>query len=169
MSLVYGNIDLEPFVERFRAVPVLANSPVGRRGVQVNVKSPHRQGLTNAMACREEGSRGSVRLSITLYDYAWVGPSEAVETLLHEFVHLSGCWGHDVRFKRRLLRAVEMAFKDTPIDLSVAERLADGATDRLDAALVRALAPVVTGGPFPRVQEQLVIAGRYARTIRGVA
>lgn len=36
--------------------------------------------------------------------------NQAQALLLHEMVHVSGCWRHDARFARRLLRAAEEAY-----------------------------------------------------------
>ena len=48
----------------------------------------------------------------------------ASATLLHELVHASGLWGHDRRFRTRLVVAMTQAFPEVPVPARVQRRLA---------------------------------------------
>jgi hypothetical protein len=106
--LVAG-IDLRREMERLRALPVFAGGPLARSSPELRVRRAARRPNRVGFAIPDEW-----RLSVT--DYPEIRPGDALETLLHELVHLhvgrrrgAHAW-HGQVFKRTLARAMAQAY-----------------------------------------------------------
>jgi hypothetical protein len=106
--LVAG-VDLRREMDRLRSLPVFAGGPLATSQPRLRVRRarsrPNRLGFAVP---------GEWRLSIT--DYPGIRPGDALETLLHELVHLhvgrqpgAHAW-HGRAFKRTLARAMTEAY-----------------------------------------------------------
>jgi hypothetical protein len=106
--LVAG-IDLRREMERLRALPVFAGGPLARSSPELRVRCAARRPNRVGFAIP-----GEWRLSVTAYPD--IRPGDALETLLHELVHLHvgrrrghHAW-HGQTFKRTLARAMAQAY-----------------------------------------------------------
>jgi hypothetical protein len=106
--LVAG-IDLRLEMERLRALPVFADGPLARSAPELRVRRAARRPNRVGFAIPDEW-----RLSVT--DHPEIRPGDALETLLHELVHLHvgrrrdrQAW-HGRIFKRTLARAMAQAY-----------------------------------------------------------
>jgi peptidoglycan/xylan/chitin deacetylase (PgdA/CDA1 family) len=104
-----AGIDLRREMERLRALRVFAGGPVAARPPELKVRRTSRRPNRLGFAVPEEW-----RLSVT--DYAGIRPGDALETLLHELVHLhvgrqpgAHAW-HGRLFKRTLASAMAEAY-----------------------------------------------------------
>ncbi len=106
--LVAG-IDLEREMQRLRALSVFARGALARSAPELRVRRASRRPNRLGFAVP-----GEWRLSVT--DYPGIRPGDALETLLHELVHLhvgrgpgAHAW-HGAEFKRTLARAMAQAY-----------------------------------------------------------
>jgi hypothetical protein len=106
--LVAG-IDLRHEMERLRALPVFTGGPLARSSPELRVRRAARRPNRVGFAIP-----GEWRLSVT--DYPEIRPGDALETLLHELVHLHvgrrrgrHAW-HGRLFKDTLARAMAQAY-----------------------------------------------------------
>ena len=104
-----AGIDLRRELQRLRALPVFARGSLAQRPPELKVRRASRRPNRVGFAVP-----GEWRLSVT--DYPGIRPGDALETLLHELVHLhvgrgSGAhaW-HGREFKRVLARAMAQAY-----------------------------------------------------------
>jgi len=104
-----AGIDLRREMERLRALRVFAKGPLAERAPELKVRRSSRRPNRLGFAVP-----GEWRLSVT--DYPDIRPGDALETLLHELVHLhvgrqpgAHAW-HGRRFKRTLERAMAEAY-----------------------------------------------------------
>ena len=111
---------------------MFAQTPVGRKPVALEVRPRTRR---HDRGRAERSTRGA--LGVVVFTQSGDAPEDVSVTLLHELVHLSGCWEHDQRFRQRLLRAAAEAWPD--VDLARARVAARDSHKALDAALVAAL------------------------------
>jgi len=106
--LVAG-IALDDELERLRSLPVFADGPLAERRPELKVRRASRKPNRLGFAVPTE-----FRLSVTAYP--GIRPGDALETLLHELVHLhvgrareAHAW-HGPTFKRVLARAMQEAY-----------------------------------------------------------
>ena len=106
--LVAG-IDLTRELERLRALPVFGGGELARSAPELKVRRASRRPNRLGFAVP-----GEWRLSVTAYP--GIRPGDALETLLHELVHLhvgrgpgAHAW-HGSAFKRALARAMAEAY-----------------------------------------------------------
>ncbi len=106
--LVAG-IDLRRELERLRALGVFGDGPLAARAPELKVRRARRRPNRLGFAVP-----GEFRLSVT--DYPGIRPGDALETLLHELVHLhvgrqagARAW-HGREFKLTLARAMAEAY-----------------------------------------------------------
>ena len=109
-----AGIDLRREMERLRALPVFAGGELARRAPELKVRRararPNRVGFAVP---------GEWRLSVT--DYPSIRPGDALETLLHELVHLhvgrqpGGHAWHGREFKRVLRVGIAQAYGITGV------------------------------------------------------
>jgi hypothetical protein len=111
--LVAG-IDLRRELERLRALPVFRDGPLARRAPELKVRRSRTHPVRLGFAVP-----GEWRLSVTAYPE--IRPGDALETLLHELVHLhvgrgqgAHAW-HGREFKRTLARAMAEAYGITGV------------------------------------------------------
>jgi hypothetical protein len=104
-----AGIDLRIEMERLRALRVFARGPLADRAPDLRVRRASRRPNRLGFAVP-----GEWRLSVT--DYPGIRPGDALETLLHELVHLhvgrgrgAHAW-HGREFKRALARAMAQAY-----------------------------------------------------------
>ena len=104
-----AGIDLRRETERLRALPVFARGPLRERSPELKVRRATRRPNRLGFAIPDEH-----RLSVT--DYPGIRPGDALETLLHELVHLhvgrrreARAW-HGRTFKDTLARAMAQAY-----------------------------------------------------------
>jgi hypothetical protein len=104
-----AGIDLEREMQRLRALAVFARGPLARSAPELRVRRASRRPNRLGFAVP-----GEWRLSVT--DYPGIRPGDALETLLHELVHLhvgrqagAHAW-HGAVFKRTLARAMAEAY-----------------------------------------------------------
>ena len=94
---VVAGIDLRRELERLRALPVFARGPLAESSPELKIQASDASGPTSYGFAVP----GEWRLSVT--DYPGVCPGDALETLLHELVHLHV--GEQARWRARLARA----------------------------------------------------------------
>ena len=106
--LVAG-VALDEEMERLRALPAFADGPLARSAPQLKVRRAQRRPNRLGFAVPSE-----FRLSVTAYP--GIRRGDALETLLHELVHLhvgraaeAHAW-HGPTFKRTLSRAMREAY-----------------------------------------------------------
>jgi hypothetical protein len=106
---VVAGIDLRRETERLRALPVFARGPLAQRPPELKVRRAARRPNRLGFAVPDEH-----RISVT--DYPGIRPGDALETLLHELVHLhvgrrreARAW-HGRAFKDTLARAMAQAY-----------------------------------------------------------
>lgn len=106
---VVAGIDLAAELERLRGLPVFAAGPLARRRPALKVRRARRRPNRLGFAVPTE-----FRLSVTAYP--GIRPGDALETLLHELVHLhvgrapeAHAW-HGPTFRRVLARAMSEAY-----------------------------------------------------------
>jgi hypothetical protein len=106
--LVAG-VDLRRELQRLRALAVFADGPLAASAPELKVRRSRRRPNRLGFAIPDEW-----RLSVT--DYPGITPGDALETLLHELVHLHvgrrpgrHAW-HGREFKRTLARAMTEAY-----------------------------------------------------------
>lgn len=106
--LVAG-VALDAEMERLRALPVFVDGPLAERRPQLKVRRASRKPNRLGFAVPTE-----FRLSVTAYP--GIRPGDALETLLHELVHLhvgrareAHAW-HGPTFKHTLTRAMREAY-----------------------------------------------------------
>ena len=104
-----AGIDLRGELERLRALRVFTGGPLAERTPELKVRRSRRRPNRVGFAVPAEH-----RLSVT--DYPGIRPGDALETLLHELVHLhlgrlrgAHAW-HGPEFKRTLARAMAEAY-----------------------------------------------------------
>jgi hypothetical protein len=104
-----AGIDLAREVHRLRALDVFAGGPLAASAPELRVRRASRRPNRLGFAVP-----GEWRLSVT--DYPGIRPGDALETLLHELVHLhvgrqagAHAW-HGSEFKRTLARAMAEAY-----------------------------------------------------------
>jgi hypothetical protein len=102
-------VALDAEMERLRALPVFADGPLAERCPQLKVRRASRKPNRLGFAVPTE-----FRLSVTAYPD--IRPGDALETLLHELVHLhvgrareAHAW-HGPTFKRTLTQAMREAY-----------------------------------------------------------
>ena len=106
---VVAGIDLHREMERLRALPVFARGPLAKSSPELRIRRAGRQPNRLGFAVP-----GEWRLSVT--DYPDIRPGDALETLLHELVHLhvgrrrGGHAWHGRKFKDTLARAMTQAY-----------------------------------------------------------
>ena len=100
-----AGVDLRREMERLRALPVFAGGPLAESAPELKVRRASRQPNRLGFAIP-----GEWRLSVTAYPE--IRPGDALETLLHELVHLhvgrqpgAHAW-HGRLFKQTLARAM---------------------------------------------------------------
>jgi hypothetical protein len=105
-------VALDEEMERLRALPAFADGPLAERRPQLKVRRASRKPNRLGFAVPSE-----FRLSVTAYP--GIRPGDALETLLHELVHLhvgrareAHGW-HGPTFKRVLARAMREAYDVT--------------------------------------------------------
>ncbi|MFL5870542.1 MAG: hypothetical protein ACJ75R_05635 [Solirubrobacterales bacterium] len=104
-----AGIDLRREMERLRALGVFARGPLAERSPELRIRRASRRPNRLGFAVP-----GEWRLSVT--DYPGIRPGDALETLLHELVHLhvgrrrGGHAWHGQAFKRTLARAMTEAY-----------------------------------------------------------
>jgi hypothetical protein len=104
-----AGIDLRRELERLRALRVFARGPLAKAAPELKVRRASRRPNRLGFAVPDEW-----RLSVT--DYPGIRPGDALETLLHELVHLhvgrqpgAHAW-HGRLFKRTLASAMAEAY-----------------------------------------------------------
>jgi hypothetical protein len=104
-----AGIDLRREMERLRALPVFARGPLAESSPNLRIRRAHKRPNRLGFAVP-----GEWRLSVT--DYPGIRPGDALETLLHELVHLhvgrqrgAHAW-HGRKFKQTLARAMAEAY-----------------------------------------------------------
>ena len=106
---VVAGIDLRREMERLRALPVFARGPLAKSSPELKIRRATRHPNRLGFAVP-----GEWRLSVT--DYPGIRPGDALETLLHELVHLhvgrgrGGHAWHGRTFKATLVRAMTQAY-----------------------------------------------------------
>jgi hypothetical protein len=106
---VVAGIDLRREMERLRPLPVFARGPLAASSPELKVRRAARRPNRVGFAIP-----GEWRLSVT--DYPGIRPGDALETLLHELVHLhvgrrrGGHSWHGRVFKETLARAMAQAY-----------------------------------------------------------
>jgi hypothetical protein len=106
---VVAGIDLRREMERLRALPVFGRGPLAKSSPELKIRRAARQPNRLGFAVP-----GEWRLSVT--DYPDIRPGDALETLLHELVHLhvgrrrGGHAWHGRTFKDTLARAMTQAY-----------------------------------------------------------
>jgi hypothetical protein len=104
-----AGIDLRQEMERLRALGVFARGPLADSSPELKVRRASRRPNRLGFAIPDES-----RLSVT--DYPGIRPGDALETLLHELVHLhvgrrrDGHAWHGRAFKDTLARAMAEAY-----------------------------------------------------------
>ncbi len=100
---------LDREMERLRGLPVFADGPLAKSAPQLKVRRASRRPNRLGFAVPSQ-----FRLSVTAYPS--IRPGDALETLLHELVHLhvgraaeAHAW-HGPTFKRTLARAMREAY-----------------------------------------------------------
>jgi hypothetical protein len=106
---IVAGIDLRGELSRLRRLPVFADGLLARAEPELKVRRARRRPNRVGFAIPAE-----FRLSVT--SYPGIGPGDALETLLHELVHLhvgrareARAW-HGGTFKAALARAMEEAY-----------------------------------------------------------
>ncbi len=109
-----AGLDLRTEMTRLRALPAFAGGPLAAREPQLKVRRARRRPNRLGFAVP-----GEWRLSVTAYP--GIRPGDALETLLHELVHLhvgrqpgAHAW-HGRTFKRTLARAMTEAYGITGV------------------------------------------------------
>lgn len=111
MSAYYrvAGIELDREMERLRALPAFADGPLAAAAPQLKVRRARRRPNRLGFAVPTQ-----YRLSVTAYP--GIRPGDALETLLHELVHLhvgraqeAHAW-HGRTFKVTLAEAMEQAY-----------------------------------------------------------
>jgi hypothetical protein len=109
-----AGIDLDRELQRLRALRVFARGPLAASAPALKVRRATRRPNRLGFAVPDEW-----RLSVT--DYPGIRPGDALETLLHELVHLhvgrrpgAHAW-HGREFKRTLARAMAEAYGITDV------------------------------------------------------
>jgi hypothetical protein len=104
-----ADIDLRREMERLRALSALAHGPLAKSSPELKIRRASRRPNRLGFAVPDEW-----RLSVT--DYPGIRPGDALETLLHELVHLhvgrqpgAHRW-HGRAFKRTLALAMAEAY-----------------------------------------------------------
>lgn len=105
-----AGIALDREMERLRGLPVFAGGPLAKAAPQLKVRRASRRPNRLGFAVPSQ-----FRLSVTAYP--GIRPGDALETLLHELVHLhvgraaeARAW-HGPTFKRTLARAMREAYR----------------------------------------------------------
>ncbi len=113
MRYLVAGIDLRAEMERLRALAVFAGGPLAARAPALKVRRASRRPNRVGFAVP-----GEWRLSVT--DYPGIRPGDALETLLHELVHLhvgrqpgAHAW-HGRTFKATLAAAMAEAYGVAP-------------------------------------------------------
>jgi len=104
-----AGVPLDAELERLRSLPVFADGPLAERRPELKVRRASRKPNRLGFAVPTE-----FRLSVTAYP--GIRPGDALETLLHELVHLhvgrareAHAW-HGPTFKRVLAQATQEAY-----------------------------------------------------------
>jgi hypothetical protein len=107
--VLVAGVDLRRELERLRELPVFADGELARTAPKLKVRRASRRPNRLGFAIPAEW-----RISVT--DYPGIRPGDALETLLHELVHLhvgrqpgAHRW-HGPRFKRTLAAAMAEAY-----------------------------------------------------------
>jgi SprT-like family protein len=108
-SCLVAGVALDEEMERLRMLPVFADGPLAQAPPQLKVRRARRRPNRLGFAVPSQ-----YRLSVTAYP--GIRPEDALETLLHELVHLhvgraaeAHGW-HGPTFKRTLARAMREAY-----------------------------------------------------------
>lgn len=125
-------MELRSEFDRLRALPSLSATAARRATLRIRRPGGSRRRRTLGSAVLTRGRR-----TVWIYPLASDRKAQTATTLLHELVHASGCWRHDARFARRLLRVAREAWPE--VDFSAAQSAGAAARD-VDMAIEIALA-----------------------------